>query len=58
MALEGAEVNQPIVVDNGSGVIKAGFAGDEGPKSAFPAFIGRPKHERFMEGGDLEGGEL
>ena len=24
--------NQPIVIDNGSGVVKAGFAGDEIPK--------------------------
>ena len=26
-------VNQPVVIDNGSGVIKAGFAGDQVNKS-------------------------
>ena len=24
--------NQPVVIDNGSGVIKAGFAGEQQPK--------------------------
>jgi centractin len=27
--------NQPIVIDNGSGVIKAGFAGEDSPKVHF-----------------------
>ena len=27
--------NQPIVIDNGSGLIKAGFAGDEKPRVVF-----------------------
>ncbi|XP_044173123.1 alpha-centractin [Acropora millepora] len=46
--------NQPIVIDNGSGVIKAGFAGDQTPKYHFPNFVGRPKHVRVMAGA-LEG---
>lgn len=46
--------NQPIVIDNGSGVIKAGFAGDQIPKYHFANFIGRPKHLRVMAGA-LEG---
>ncbi|XP_071948528.1 alpha-centractin [Antedon mediterranea] len=46
--------NQPVVIDNGSGVIKAGFAGDQIPKYHFPNFVGRPKHVRVMAGG-LEG---
>ncbi|CAF2192352.1 unnamed protein product [Rotaria magnacalcarata] len=46
--------NQPIVIDNGSGVIKAGFAGDPTPKINFPNYVGRPKHVRVMAGG-LEG---
>ena len=46
--------NQPIVIDNGSGVIKAGFAGDPIPKINFPNYVGRPKHVRVMTGG-LEG---
>ncbi|PIK55465.1 putative alpha-centractin [Apostichopus japonicus] len=42
--------NQPVVIDNGSGVIKAGFAGDQTPKCHFPNFVGRPKHVRVMAG--------
>jgi centractin len=42
--------NQPIVIDNGSGLLKAGFAGDERPKSVFPSFVGRPKHVKAMAG--------
>ena len=34
-----------LVIDNGSGVIKAGFAGDDAPRSAIPTIIGRPKHQ-------------
>jgi len=46
--------NQPIVIDNGSGMVKAGFAGDHVPKHIFPNFVGRPKHVRVMAGA-LEG---
>uniref|UniRef100_A0A1D1YYG8 Actin-2 n=1 Tax=Anthurium amnicola TaxID=1678845 RepID=A0A1D1YYG8_9ARAE len=42
--------NQPVVIDNGSGVIKSGFAGDDLPKCFFPSFVGRPKHVRIMAG--------
>jgi len=43
--------NQPIVIDNGSGILKAGFAGDQVPKINFVNYIGRPKHTRVMTGG-------
>lgn len=33
-----------IVIDNGTGMIKAGFAGEEAPKSCFPNLIGHPKY--------------
>ncbi|CAI4228584.1 unnamed protein product [Auanema sp. JU1783] len=46
--------NQPVVIDNGSGVIKAGFAGDQSPKVKFANYVGRPKHSRVMAGA-LEG---
>lgn len=45
-----ADANQPIVIDNGTGVIKAGFAGAEQPKLVFPSIVGRPKHLRVMAG--------
>jgi actin-related protein len=34
-----------IVVDNGSGVIKAGFAGEDLPSVKFPSIVGTPKHQ-------------
>ena len=32
-----------LVVDNGSGMCKAGFGGDEAPRAVFPSIVGRPK---------------
>jgi len=32
-----------LVIDNGSGIVKAGFAGDAYPKVTFPSVIGLPK---------------
>ena len=32
----------PIVVDNGTGYVKAGFAGDNMPRHSFPSMVGRP----------------
>lgn len=40
--------NQPIVLDNGSGNIKAGFAGEEKPKIYQPLIVGRPKYQKIM----------
>jgi len=40
----------PVVVDNGSGVIKSGLAGSDLPESVLHNFVGRPKHERVMTG--------
>ncbi|GFG31704.1 hypothetical protein Cfor_04844 [Coptotermes formosanus] len=31
-----------LVIDNGSGMCKAGFADDEAPRAVFPAIVGRP----------------
>jgi len=39
-----------LVFDNGSGMVKAGFAGDDAPRAVFPAVIGRPKHRACMIG--------
>jgi centractin len=47
--------NQPVVIDNGSGIIKAGFAGEESVKCCFSSFVGRPKHQKVMVGAKAEG---
>jgi len=39
-----------LVVDNGSGMCKAGFAGDDAPRSVFPSVVGRPRHQGVMVG--------
>jgi centractin len=52
--LDAIFANQPIVIDNGSGMIKCGFAGDNQPKCVFANYVGRPRHERVMAGA-LEG---
>ena len=36
---------EAIVIDNGSGTIKAGFAGDDGPRAVFPSIVGGPRHQ-------------
>jgi actin beta/gamma 1 len=41
-----------IVCDNGSGMVKAGFAGDDAPKAVFPSIVGTPKHPGVMVGMD------
>lgn len=34
-----------VVIDNGSGMCKAGFAGDDVPRSVFASIVGRPRHQ-------------
>jgi actin-related protein len=41
---------QALVVDNGSGLVKAGFAGDDAPRAVFPSIVGRPRHQGVMVG--------
>jgi actin-related protein len=43
---------QALVVDNGSGMCKAGFAGDDAPRAVFPSIVGRPRHPNIMMGTD------
>ena len=40
-----------LVIDNGSGMCKAGFSGDEAPRSVFPSIVGRPKYRQQIVGG-------
>ncbi|PSN51158.1 actin [Blattella germanica] len=39
-----------LVVDNGSGMCKAGFAGDDAPRAVFPSIVGRPRYQGIMVG--------
>jgi actin-related protein len=44
------EENTAVVIDNGSGMVKAGFAGDDAPRAVFPSIVGRPRHQGVMVG--------
>jgi len=44
------EANTVVVVDSGSGMCKAGFAGDEAPRAVFPSLVGRARHVGVMVG--------
>jgi actin beta/gamma 1 len=48
----GEEEVAAMVVDNGSGMCKAGFAGDDAPRAVFPSIVGRPKMPGIMVGMD------
>ena len=37
-----------LVIDNGSRISKAGFAGDETPRAVFPSIDGWPRHQGVM----------
>ncbi|KAJ5068634.1 actin [Anaeramoeba ignava] len=44
---------EAIVIDNGSGMIKAAFSGSNAPRAYFPSIIGRPKFSKFMIGAGI-----
>ena len=39
-----------LVVDNGSGMCKAGFGGEDAPRAVFPSIVGRPRFQGVMVG--------
>ena len=41
------EETPAVVIDNGSGIIKAGISGEEGPKAYFPSVVGVPKYKKI-----------
>jgi len=41
---------QAIVLDNGSGICKAGFSGEDAPRAVFPSIVGRPKYGQTLMG--------
>lgn len=46
------EQTPAIIIDNGSGMIKAGIAGDDAPRSFFQSIVGKPKMSGIMIGID------
>ena len=38
----------PLVIDNGSDMTKAGFAGDDAPRTIFPMVVEKPKPKKGM----------
>ena len=46
-----------LVIDNGSGVIKAGFAGDNIPHVVFSSVVGDPRHQDLGQNGSYVGDE-
>ena len=48
--MSGEEKGVPVVIDNGSGMCKAGLSGDDAPRTSFPAIVGRAKYENIMVG--------
>ena len=44
------EQKKIVVIDNGSDMIKAGFAGEDAPRAVFPTIVGRPRHWSAMQG--------
>nr|AED86986.1 actin I [Nyctotherus ovalis] len=50
MAEGGDAEIKAMVIDNGSGMCKAGFAGEQQPRTVFPEVIGRPKNPGVLIG--------
>ena len=48
----GEEEQTALVVDNGSGMVKAGFSGDDAPRAVFPSIVSRPKVKSTMVGSE------
>ncbi|KAJ8397612.1 hypothetical protein AAFF_G00436110 [Aldrovandia affinis] len=47
---EMTDFKTPIILDTGSGLVKAGFADQDLPTTIFPTVIGMPKYEEIMNG--------
>jgi len=52
------EYDQPIVIDNGSGMTKAGHAGDDAPRAVYRTVVGYPRTSTTMVGRDGSGETL
>ena len=45
-------VSRSVVLDNGSGMMKFGFAGDDNPRVVLPSIVGRDKLKAIVAAGD------
>ena len=43
-----SDVRTAVVIDNGSRVCRAGFAGDDAPKAVFPSVVGHTRKYNVM----------
>ncbi len=48
--VEESEEPKYAIIDNGSGMMKAGMAGEEAPSSVFSSIVGKPKGASAMQG--------
>jgi actin len=48
--MDDEDENSSLVVDNGSGMVKSGFSGDDAPRAVFPSIVGRPRTNKTMVG--------
>ncbi|CAH8592948.1 unnamed protein product [Heterobilharzia americana] len=46
--------NPPIVIDNGTGLLKVGYAGEMEPRAVVPMILGRPKHMKLITEQNLD----
>lgn len=44
------EVNPAVIIDNGTGMVKCGFSGDDAPRNVFASMVGVPRHKQQMVG--------
>ena len=49
MNINSENSENPIIIDLGSGQIKAGFSGQDLPKKIFNSFIGEPKYKKLIK---------
>lgn len=47
---ESEQENTALVIDNGTGMVKCGFAGDDAPRNVFPSVVGVPRFNQQMVG--------
>ena len=47
---DGSGDTPAVIIDNGSGMVKAGFTGEEAPRDVFPSIVGYPKTASALQG--------